>query len=364
MFVKTISISRAGAYTAYVETMRRGKPVPATIKVVAAAAGVSPATVSRVLNGSDTVNAKMQARVLAAAKELGYRPNGAARSLRTRATFVLGIIISDITNPFFTAMVRGIEDTAQQAGYSVMLANTDEDLAKEARYLEVAAAQQMAGVVLSPASSTQTRLDVLTERDIPVITVNRQLRGGGFDSVTINNKQASASATTHLIQRGCQRIAFLAGPPATTTAHERLAGYRDALKSAGRVPDPALVARGNYRIDGGYQATKELLRSRPDGLFVSNNLMTIGALAALREAGLRAPDDLAFVGFDDLSGVLAQGSEITAVQQPTYDIGRCAAERLLARIQGDHSTPRRHVLRAELVIRHSSDRSARRAGQP
>lgn len=338
--------------------------MPTTIKVVAAAAGVSPATVSRVLNASDNVNPKIRARVLDAIKELGYRPNGAARSLRTRATFVLGIIISDITNPFFTAMVRGIEDTAQHADYSVMLANTDEDLAKEARYLEVAAAEQMAGVVLSPASSTQTRLDVLTERNIPIVTVDRQLRGGRFDSVTINNRQVSRSATTHLIERGCRRIAFIAGPPATTTALERLAGYRDALKAAGRAVDPALVVRGDYRVDGGYQATKELLRSRPDGLFVSNNLMTIGALAALKETGLRAPEDLAFVGFDDLSGIMGLGSEITAVQQPTYDIGRCAAERLLARIQGDASARRRHVLRAELVIRHSSGWAERRTGQP
>lgn len=337
--------------------------MPITIRVVAAVAGVSPATVSRVLNESANVDSSLRDRVLAAVAELGYRPNGAARSLRTRATHVLGIIISDVTNPFFTAMVRGVEDIAQGAGYSVILANSDEDLAKEARYLEVAAAEQMAGVVISPASSTRTKLDVLTERGIPVVTVDRRLSTGRFDSVTINNSEVSRDATANLIESGCERVAFVAGPPVTTTARDRLAGYRAAMKAAGRDVSDDLIVTGDFRHEGGYQATRQLLRSssRPDGLFVSNNLMTIGALDAINEAGLSVPDDIAFVGFDDLAWVLGRRSEITAVQQPTYDIGACAAECLLARIKGDRSAPRRHVLRAELVVRQSSARATPKA---
>ena len=149
--------------------------VPTTIRDVAAAAQVSAGTVSRVLNGKRDVGDELRRRVLAAVSELGYRPNGAARSLRTRAAMVLGVIISDVTNSFFTAVVRGAEDKAQGAGYSLVLANADEDLRKEARYLEVAAAEQMAGVLLSPASSRQTSIDVLLERGIPVVTIDRRL---------------------------------------------------------------------------------------------------------------------------------------------------------------------------------------------
>ncbi|MGI8680045.1 MAG: LacI family DNA-binding transcriptional regulator [Jatrophihabitans sp.] len=330
--------------------------MPTNIRGVASAAGVSPATVSRVLNGSTEVNQVMRERVLAAVRELGYRPNGAARSLRTRATMVLGIIISDITNPFFTAMVRGVEDTAQAAGYSVILANTDEDLTKEARYLEVAVAEQMAGVVLSPASSSKTRLDLLAEQGIPVVTIDRKIRGAACDSVTINNRAVARQATAHLIEQGCRRVGFIAGPPVTTTARERLAGYTKALQSAGVDVDERLIASSNYRTEGGYDATRALLSlpRHPDGLLVSNNLMTVGALDAISEAGLVLPRDLAFVGFDEVTWALGKRARVTAVQQPTYLIGQSAAELLLDRIRGDKSAPRHVVHQGELIVRTSS----------
>ena len=332
--------------------------MPTTIKVVAQTAGVSPATVSRVLNGNVDVNPLLRARVLAAVSELGYRPNGAARSLRTRATLVLGIIISDITNPFFTAMVRGVEDAAHEAGYSVILANADEDLTKEARYLEVAVAEQMAGLVLSPASSSQSRLDLLSERGIPAVTIDRRLRGGRFDSVTINNRQVAEQATAHLIEQGCRRIGFVAGPSVTTTARDRLAGYQAALRKADRPIDETLIASADYRIEGGYEAARRLLslRRRPDALLVSNNLMTVGALDAVAEADLEMPADLAFVGFDEVSWALGRRARVTAVQQPTYQIGRTAAELLLARIRGDKAKAKHVVLPAELIVRDSSRR--------
>ncbi len=334
-----------------------------TIRMVAQTAGVSPATVSRVLNGNSEVNGDLRERVQAAVRELNYRPNGAARSLRTRATMVLGIIISDITNPFFTAMVRGLEDAAQAAGYSVILANADEDVDKEARYIEVAAAEQMAGVVLSPAAAGQPRLSVLAERNIPVVTIDRRIRGARFDSVTINNRQLAREATEHLIAQSCKRIGFVAGPDVTITGRDRLAGYRAALAGAGRQVDPELIRVANYRADGGFEATRDLIGMRrgPDALIVSNNLMTIGALDALDAAGVKVPGDLAFVGFDDVTWALGHRSRITSVVQPTYDIGRCAGELLLARIRGDKRPPQRVVLPAELVVRESSQRQGVRA---
>ena len=265
--------------------------MPTTIRDVAAVAGVSPATVSRVLNMKEDVADDLRRRVLAAVAELGYRRNGPARSLRTRATMVIGLIISDITNPFFTAVVRGAEDVAQLAGYSVVLANADEDVAKESRYLEVAAAEQMAGVLLTPASSRLTSIDILLERNIPVVTIDRRLARRPVDSVTVNNRQADAGGGAHLIGQGCRRVGFVAGPVAISTGASRLAGYRAALRAAGRTDDPSLVAYADFRTEGGYTATRQLLHSAhpPDGLLISNNLMTVGGMQAIAEAGLRHP---------------------------------------------------------------------------
>jgi LacI family transcriptional regulator len=334
--------------------------VPTTIRDVAAMALVSPATVSRVLNGKQDVDPDLRRRVLGAVTELGYRRNGPARSLRTRAAMVLGVIISDITNPFFTAVVRGAEDQAQLAGYSVVLANADEDLAKEARYLEVAAAEQMAGALLSPASPKQTSIDVLSERGIPVVTIDRRLAATPVDSIMVNNQRAAHDAVQHLIGQGCRRVGLVAGPVQTTTGASRLAGYRAALRDAGRELDPSLVAYGNFRTDGGYAATQQLLRQRrlPDGLLISNNLMTVGGLQAIAEAGLAIPGDIAIVGFDDSSWANAP---LTVVAQPTYEIGRQAAKLLLRRIDGERFPPRHVVLRAELIERASSQRLSKRA---
>src|ERR1700689_2261248 len=209
-----------------VNPQEREVRVPTTIRDVAAAAGVSAATVSRVMNGKADVAADLRQRVLAAVSELGYRRNGPARSLRTRAALVLGVIISDITNPFFTAVVRGAEDQAQLAGYSVVLANADEDVAKEARYLEVAADEQMAGVLLSPASPRQTSIEVLSERGIPVVTIDRRLAATQVDSIVVNNQRAAHDAVQHLIGQGCRRGGLAAGPGPTPTSGRPVGGDR------------------------------------------------------------------------------------------------------------------------------------------
>ncbi len=337
--------------------------MPTTIRDVAATAGVSPATVSRVLNGKQDVGTDLRKRVLAVVSELGYRPNGPARSLRTRAAMVIGLVISDITNSFFTAVVRGVEDRAQKAGYSVVLANADEDLAKEASYLEIAAAEHMAGVLLSPASSRATRIDVLRERGIPAVAIDRRLNAD-IDSVTVNNQRAAREATEHLIAQGCRRIGFVAGPAQTTTGISRLAGYRAALRAVGHDPDPALIAYADFRTEGGYAATQRLLggRVRPDGLFFANNLMTIGGLQAIGEAGLAIPEDIAVVGFDDATWATALRPPLTVVTQPTYQIGSTAADLLLRRIAGEDFPRRNVVLQAKLVERASSLR--RTPGKP
>lgn len=329
-----------------------------TIRDVAAVAGVSPATVSRVLNGDARVAPSLVEKVRRAADKLGYRPNRQARSLRTRATTVLGLIISDIQNPFFTAIVRGVEDAASARGFSVVLANADEDLDKEQRYLEVAAAEQMAGVVLSPATGTRTRIDVLTQRHIPVVTIDRKIRTAAVDSVTINNREAAAAVVTHLIEQGCRRIGMITGRKDASTTEERLAGYRDALRLAGLPFDAGLCQPGEFRVEGGRAAATRLMSGtpRPDALFVANNLMTVGTLTALDELGLGYPDDVALAGFDDISWA-GFGPPLTLVEQPTYEIGRTATELLLRRIAGERFDIQDVVLPATLRIRRSSLRA-------
>ncbi|MFI6389840.1 LacI family DNA-binding transcriptional regulator [Nonomuraea sp. NPDC050547] len=322
-----------------------------TIKDVAGRAGVSPATVSRVLNHGPTVAEELRERVLAAVRELGYRPSSQARFLRTRATTVLGLIISDITNPFFTSMVRGAEDAASKAGYSVMLANTDEDLEKEQRSIEVAAAENMAGVILSPASATRTSISLLAERGIPVVTVDRRLQTAKVDRVGVNNVKAAQDAVLRLVDQGCRRIGFIAGPTEVTTAVDRLAGYRHGLRAAGLAYRRELVVRGDYRIEGGRAAAAGLLRLKPgpDALFVSNNLMALGAATALREYGLRYPEDITLAVFDDMRWALGLSDAMTLISQPTYEIGRLAVELLLRRVSGEGFPPRHVVLPAVLV---------------
>lgn len=328
-----------------------------TIREVAALAGVSAATVSRALNADPRVAGHLRERVVEAATRLGYRPNGQARSLRTQATRVLGLIISDIQNPFFTALVRGVEDAASERDYSVVLANADEDLAKERRYLEVTAAERMAGVLLSPASARYTDVDLLTGHGIPVVLIDRRVRSADVDSVTVNNQRAAREAVTHLVEAGCRRIGVIAGPADITSASDRLAGYRAALRAAGLARAPELTARGDFRVEGGREATRALfaLDPPPDGLFVTNNLMLVGALEVLAELGIGFPDDVLVAGFDEMSWA-GLAPPLTLIEQPTYQIGRRAAELLLRRIAGERFPTQRIVLPATLSVRRSTRR--------
>jgi LacI family transcriptional regulator len=337
-------------------SLRRSPGAVAKIGDVAQRAGVSPATVSRVLNGSGAVSAERAARVREAASELGYTPSGPARALRQQRTRVWAAIIADIENPFFTAMVRGMEDVARAEEHRLVLCNSDEDLEKEASYLDIAVAEQVAGVVIAVASDRDSRLDVLLERNIPVVAVDRRPKRheDAVDSVTVDNELGARQAVEHLLAAGARRIACVTGPARVSTASERVTGYQRALKAGGRKVDPDLVRRADFKEDGGYAATRTLLsaRKKPDALFVANNLMTLGALRAVREAGLRVPEDVLLVGFDDAPWTTLVSPQLTVVAQPTHDIGRHAA-RLLATASAG-LPPRHVVLPPTLLVRASS----------
>jgi LacI family transcriptional regulator len=336
--------------------LRRSPAGVAKIGDVAQRAGVSAATVSRVLNGSGAVSAERAARVREAASELGYTPSGPARALRQQRTRVWTAIIPDIENPFFTAMVRGMEDVARAEEHRLVLCNSDEDLDKEASYLDIAVAEQVTGVVIAVASDRDSRLDVLLDRNIPVVAVDRRPKhhGDAVDSVAVDNELGARQAVEHLIAAGARRIACVTGPARVSTASERVAGYQRALKAGGHKVDPDLVRRADVKEDGGYAATRALLgaRRKPDALFVADNLMTLGALRAVREAGLRVPDDVLLVGFDDAPWTTLISPQLTVVAQPTHDIGRHAARLLASASPG--LPPRHVVLPPTLLVRASS----------
>lgn len=331
-----------------------------TIFDVARRAGVSTATVSRVLNGTAEVTAELAAKVRAAAQETGYEPNRVARRLRTQRSSVWSVIISDIRNPFFTELIPGVEEVAFSRGNSVILCHAGEDLAREATYLRLAAAEAVAGVILSPASPVRTDVQPVLSRGIPVVTVDRRLSDVALDHVLVDNMHGAQQATAHLISVGCRRLACVCGPLETTTGADRYAGYQRALLAAGRAAEAREVEVGDFREEGGYLATQKLLarREMPDGIFVSNNMMALGALRALDDAGLSVPADVAVVGFDDPVWAPLLKPSLTAVAQPNYDIGQEAARLLLSRIEGYTGAAREVVLAPTLRTRDSTRRTA------
>lgn len=329
----------------------------ATISDVASRAGVSTATVSRTLNGKSTVDPELADRVLTAAAELGYQPNGLARNLRRQETAVLALIISDVENPFFTAIARGVEDIAQTSGYSVVLCNSDENMDKERRYIDVALQERVAGVILSP-TATSTTVDSLRARGTPFVAVDRPLAQSAGDQVSVDTRLAARHATEHLLDRGYRRVACLSGPSGVPTADDRLAGYQDALRAADGHLDEALVRRAEYRAAGARHATDELLDEPepPEALLVANSAMAIGALEALSDRQLRPGRDIGIVAFDDVPWATLVDPPLTVVAQPAYEIGTIAAQLLVARIGDSSRNPTATTLGARLIERASSSR--------
>ncbi|GGM21255.1 MULTISPECIES: LacI family DNA-binding transcriptional regulator [Micromonospora] len=321
---------------------------------VAKAAEVSPATVSRVLNGA-RVSPERVARVLAACADLGFRPNRVARGLRRRSSEVLALIIADIENPFFTALARGVEDVARSGNLSVVLCNADDDPQKEADYLEVAVAEHMAGVVISPASLTETDLGVLLDRDVPVVAIDRSPESSTIDSVGAAEEEGAYEATRHLLGQGYRRIACITGPRVSWAAVERLRGFLRACRENDPPRRRPLVRYADFRVRGGHQAMVELLdlRDPPDAVLVTNNLMAAGALEAMHERGI-SPPDVGLVSFGDAFWSHLVQPALTTVHQPAYEVGRAAAELLLRRRAEPTLEPQRVVLPTRLEVRESS----------
>jgi DNA-binding LacI/PurR family transcriptional regulator len=327
----------------------------ARIKDVARRAGVSSATVSRVLSDKPHVSEELRRRILAAMEELDYQPSRVARSLRVQRSRIIGLIISDIQNPFFNTLARAIEDSAYDQQYAVFLCNSDEDIEKEKLYIDLMQAEQVAGVMISPTRETATACQKLIKANIPVVVIDRQITDLEVDTVVVDNVRGSSDLVNHLIADGHRQIGAVLGTPTATTGRERYEGYIQALKSHDLPVLPDLLRMGIPKATVGYTLTEELLDLAvpPTAIFTGNNLLTVGALKAIQKRGLRIPDDIALVAFDELDWMSLVKPALTVVTQPTYELGQTAARMLLERIKdGTHPT-RKVVFKLELVIRQS-----------
>lgn len=322
------------------------------IRDVARLAGVSPATVSRVLNGSSRVRPESAARVAAAIAELGYRPNRLARNLRRQSVQMIGVVVSDIENPHFSEAVRALEDAAYGRGFRVLLCNTDEKPVKQRAYLEMLAGERVSGVILSPSNPAGEEIGALLDLGIPVVAFDRSVADVRADSVVSDGGAAARRATEHLLAAGRRRVAFIGGMPGVETADERRAGYEAAMRAARLDPR---CADGRFRIEGGRFAAEELLEDGepPDGLVVANNLMVIGVLRALAEHGGRVPDDVALVALDDPFWAELVRPPLTVLGQPVRAMADTAMRLLLERVEGGRQEPRHHIFQFELRVRGS-----------
>jgi DNA-binding LacI/PurR family transcriptional regulator len=327
-----------------------------TLKKVAESAGVSVATVSRVVNDYKHVKPETRKRVSKAIKQLDYRPSRVARRLRKRGAQILGLVIADISNPYYSAVIQSIEDIAYANKYSMLLCNSNEEPKREQMHLDILLEEQVAGVIISPVDELCISCKSFLDQNIPVVAIDRRLRNLEIDCVLVDNILGAFDATSHLIRLGHQRIGFIAGPSHLTTGRERQEGYKKALLENSLGIDARLIKTGDFKQKSGYTLAYELLQMKnaPTAIFASNNLMTLGALNAIHDMGLRIPQDVAIVGFDDLSWAPSLNPPLTAVAQPIYELGKWAVNILLQSISEKDREPVEIILKPSLVVRESS----------
>lgn len=342
--------------------MRTTRPPKAgakpTIQDVARAAGVSIATVSATLNRSAPVSPELAERVRQAVRDVDYHPNAVARSLKKGRTSTIGLIVPDITNPFFTAVLESVERTAQARGYSVMLCNSDFDLTKERKQFDLLRSRMVDGFILASLGEGQDIRHLLAERQLPLVQFDRTVTGLDTDCVLVDSEGGTREAIGHLIQLGHRRIGIVSGPAELTPSAQRLAGYAAALREAGIPYDPDLVGLSEFRRQEGQAAAHALLRRAPDvtAIFGAGNMLAIAVMLALREAGLRCPEDISVAGFDDFEWADVFHPRLTVVAQPAAEVGQEVVRLLLDRAEtpGETLPPRRVVLATRLIIRDST----------
>jgi LacI family fructose operon transcriptional repressor len=300
------------------------------------------------------VRSEIRERVLKAVEKLNYRPNRVARSLRVQKSNIIGLIVSDIQNPFFTAVSRAVEDVAYEQGISVFLCNTDENPDKEAMYLDLMRDQNVAGLIFSPTRQTADAFTDVVKIAIPLVVIDRRVRNSKVDSVLIDNREAAYEIVSHLLADGHRRIGALFGE-GSTTGRERRESYLRALKDHGIKPSPELSFFVPAKEEDGYRGANQLLdlADPPDALFTSNGLLSAGAFRAIRERNLRVPDDIAFASFDETPWTPLVAPGVTVYDQPTHEIGQTAMELLLKRMEDPTRPTREVILNGRLRVRRS-----------
>jgi LacI family transcriptional regulator len=327
-----------------------------TVHDVAKRAGVAPITVSRVINNSGYISDVTRERVEATIKEIGYVPNTLARGLRSKRTNTLALIVTDITNPFFTLMARGVEDVARDSNYTVIYCNTDESETKEENYANILAQRQVDGVLLVPAGGNAKTIKFFERNGISVVILDRRVSGVEKDFVCSDSENGANLLVKLLIKLGHKQIAMITGPKNVSTSADRVTGYRRALKKAG-LGRNELVYYGEFNYQTGYEFTRQaMLRlPKPTAIFGANNFILIGIIKALNELNISVPEDVSVVGFDDLPESMLVTPFLTVASQPAYEMGQLATNLLLKRISGDLSNNyQEHVLPAQIVERKST----------
>jgi len=338
------------------DTARRPTPRGVSIVDVARHAGVSVGTVSNVLNRPQRVNEKMRSQVLEAIEELGFQPNTIAKSLRERRTMTLGLVLSDITTPFASVMARTVQAHASAAGYSVVFADNDEEVAREKAALASLQRNGVDGIILAPSPGDQGYVEEMQANGWPIIAVNRRVQGADVPAVLTDHFGGAVAATEHLLWHGYRRIGVVSRSADISSISDRHAGYEQALADAGVTFDPALVAEEEPSVEGGRRAAHRLLAEgmRPQALMSFSTAMTLGCVIAFRELGLVVPDDIAFLGFDDASWSVAIQPPVTSVALRAECIGEEATKRLINWIStGAQPEEREHIVATHLIIRES-----------
>lgn len=325
---------------------------------VAEQAGVSVTTVSHVINNSRPVSPETRLRVEQALQVLGYQPNVLARSLRRGKTNTIGVILPDNANPYFAEVVRGIEDASFSQGYSVILCNSDNDLAKERLYTNVLIEKQVDGIIFVAAGLSDENIQNLSSRGVPAILVDRQVPGVQLDSVVADNLGGGIMATRHLLDLGHTSIACIAGPQGVPSSQERVAGFHQAVEAADLEVNPDQVVEGDFQYQGGYEAAQRLSQagSAPTAIFACNDLMAIGAYRYAHENQLRIPQDISIIGFDDVHLASYTNPPLTTVRQSKAKMGSRAADLLIERIANRRLSPRQEIIPVQLVVRASTAR--------
>jgi LacI family transcriptional regulator len=314
-------------------------PARVTISQVASLAGVSPTTVSHVLSGNRIVGAATRATVEDAVRKLGYRPNIVARNLRTRRSHMIAVIVPDITNPFYSVLIRGLADAADGADYGTYVCNTDGLLDREQKFIEDVLDRGVDGVVMASVNVAPDDVFNPARFGTPVVSLGERIDDPQTDTVAADDEGGSHAATVHLVSRGALRVAMISGPP-----------------GAGRPVDPALIEPGDWTRTGGQNAMRALMvrQPRPDAVFCANDLTAIGAMDAARELGLTIPGDVALVGFDDVDAAALVRPALTTVRNPSYDTGRRAGELLLSRMLGRYKDKARTIMLPCPLVRRES----------